>query len=126
MALALRHEISRFPKPDAASREPPRVETILGRSEVPFYPYLEGFGYLLLAGAVPFERSWASLSFVMKTVSAMVAGMLLLRRTPEAKEYGVLVAIFPAPPAAGRVERELKMVLASSLSLRHLPKRVVV
>jgi cation transporter-like permease len=72
------------------------------------------------------ERSCPSLSLVIKTVSAMVAGMVLLRRTPEANEYGVLLAMVPAPLAAGKVESEPKTVLASSLSWRHFPKRVVV
>jgi hypothetical protein len=59
---------------------------------------------------------------VMKTTSAMVASMVLLRKTPEANEYGVLMAIFPALSAAGRVEREPKTVFVSSSSLRHCRK----
>jgi hypothetical protein len=62
--------------------------------------------YVLLAcsGAVG-EARRPSASLVIKTVSAMVAGMLLLRSTPEANEKGSLVAMVPVPLAAGRAER---------------------
>ena len=99
---------------------------VLGCGEVVLYSGCQGLGYLLLAGVCAVGEAQGF--FVVGDKDGFGYGRWHVALEEDARGEGVGRSRGYLSRAAGRgrVERESKTVVASALSLRHLPKRVVV